>query len=143
MKKKLLLVLLSIISALAIAFGITGCADGSENSTENKWGNVFTIEAAYAEATDLGYSGSLEEFIKSISGKDGTNGANGADGIGISTIEIVSESLVLTLTDGTAINLGNVKGEKGDDGVSPTLRINTSDNTWEVSYDGGNNWLSL
>ena len=34
-----------------------------------------------AKAQDLGFEGSLEEFIALISGKDGENGIDGKDGI--------------------------------------------------------------
>lgn len=50
--------------------------------------------------------------------KDGEDGANGADGVGITNVEIDAEgNLVLTMTNGTTLNAGNVKGEKGDTGV--------------------------
>lgn len=34
-------------------------------------------------------------------------------------------------------------GEAGQDGVTPQLRINSSTNFWEVSYDQGSTWTSL
>ena len=35
------------------------------------------------------------------------------------------------------------KGEKGDTGITPELRINAETNEWEVSYDRGATWTSL
>lgn len=117
MKKKILSAVLAIVSAGCLGVGLTACnRDGGD--TGDKWGSVYTVEAAYAEASTLGYGGTLEEFIASISGKDGTNGTNG---VGISKIEIVADNLKVTLTDGTVLELGSVKGatgEKGDDGDS-------------------------
>lgn len=49
-------------------------------------------------------------------GRNGTNGKNGKDGL---------------------------NGFDGKDGVTPQLRINSSNNEWEVSYDNGSNWKSL
>lgn len=52
----------------------------------------------------------------------GGTGTNGKDGTGIQTVKLVNYELIVTLTDGTKINLGNVrgadgvKGDKGDKG---------------------------
>ena len=35
-----------------------------------------------------------------------------------------------------------LKGQNGVDGVTPQMNINTTTNFWEVSYDGGNTWVS-
>lgn len=71
----------------------------------------------------------------------GGTGTSGKDGTGIQTVKLVNYELIVTLTDGTKINLGNVrgadgvkgdKGDKGDpgqdgakgaDGVSPTVEV--------------------
>lgn len=51
-------------------------------------------------------------------GKDGINGVDGKDGVGVSKAEISADGiLTITLTDGKVINVGNVKGEKGDPSV--------------------------
>ena len=39
--------------------------------------------------------------------------------------------------------LATIKGEKGDKGITPQLRINENTNEWEVSYDNGTTWTSL
>lgn len=126
MKRKLIIVLLSLVCALCLAFGLFACygtsnsgtSSGSEQTGGNtddsgetvdgtesdSWSNgVYTLKTAYAEAQDLGYSGTLEEFIDLISGDDGT------DGIGILDIEINSSGeLVIYLTDSTSKNLGKI-----------------------------------
>ncbi len=77
-------------------------------------------------------------------------GENGNDGVGISSAEVnESGNLIITLTDGSELDLGQIKGEdgqKGEDGkngVTPQIRINPTDETWEVSYDNGATWESL
>ncbi len=91
---------------MTCAFSFTACAnddsssDGTDGKTEQEWGEVYNITAAYAKAVSLGYTGTLEEFIESISGKDGT---------GILKAEINSEGyLILTLTDLSTVNCGQV-----------------------------------
>jgi len=82
MKRKFLTLIVAAVTALTCIFGFTACANGNGENTdgsgandggtrEEVWGEVYTIKAAYAKATSLGYTGSLEEFIETISGKDG------------------------------------------------------------------------
>ena len=109
MKKKFLTVVLTLICAITFAFGFTACENSSDSA--DKWGNVYTVEAAYAAAKDLGYNGTLEEFIENISGKDGK------DGIGITEALINKDGeLIIVLSNGTTKNLGNVIGKDGVDG---------------------------
>jgi len=58
-----------------LSFAFTGCDLFPKQKTE--WGDEYTMSAAYAKATELGYTGTLDEFIAAISGKDGTAGADG------------------------------------------------------------------
>ena len=54
---------------------------------------------------------------KGDAGLNGTDGKDGKDGTGINNIEISNDgNLLITLTNGTSLNLGNIKGEKGDKG---------------------------
>ncbi len=55
--------------------------------------------------------------INGTDGKDGVNGEDGKDGVGIADVAIVEGRLVLTLSNGTVIDLGNIKGEDGKDGA--------------------------
>ena len=78
-------------------------------------GDASALEAAYEKAVELGYSGSLDDFISEIRGKDGIdgtdgkNGANGADGKGILSVGLNAQNeLIVEYTDGTSTNLGNV-----------------------------------
>ena len=110
MKRKILFKIISVVTLLACGMGFAACEFGNADNSA-AWGSVYTIETAYAEAQELGYSGSLEQFIKSISGEDGK------DGIGIFSTGINAYGeLIVTLTDRTEINLGKVVGNNGKDG---------------------------
>ncbi|MCD8309292.1 MAG: InlB B-repeat-containing protein, partial [Clostridia bacterium] len=116
MKRKIVIILLSIMSVVCLALGVSAC-NGNE-STGTDWENgIYTVYTAYAEAQSLGYNGSLEDFISSITGSDGKDGTNGTNGIGISNIEINADGeLIITLTDDNYFNLGVVNGVNGNDG---------------------------
>ena len=78
---------------------------------------------------------------------DGDGIVSDKDSLGILKVKINSDSeLIITYTDGTTVNLGVVVGEDGKDGkdgITPKLRINSSTNEWEVSYDNGSTYTSL
>lgn len=38
--------------------------------------------------------------------------------------------------------LASIKGDKGEDGISPKVRINETTNYWEISTDNGTTWTS-
>ena len=155
MKRNLLLVLLAIILVGSLA--LVAC-DQTDN---DGWGTVFTYETAYAEAQELGYTGTLQDFIDSIKGKDGANGIDGKDGVGIKSVLVNEQGkLVVTLTNDIVIDCGTVQGPQGEtgpqgpqgnpgkdgedgaDGITPQLKIG-EDNYWYISYDNGATWASL
>ncbi len=128
MKKKFL----TLLMALACTLGITGMVAckkdvAYDDSSQEKWGTVYTVQAAYAEAQFLGYEGTLDDFIRSISGKDGVDGkdgedgkdgVDGEDGVGISSVTHNEDgTLTIHYTDGTSINVGKIDGKDGKDGV--------------------------
>ncbi len=97
MRKKLFAYLFAIF-ALSATAGLAACVN--EKTGENL-GERFSYQIAYAQAQELGYEGSLEEFIATISGKDGD---------GISTVVINDKGeLIITLASGREINAGKVK----------------------------------
>lgn len=52
--------------------------------------------------------------INGINGSDGNNGKNGQDGVGIANVTVSNEgALSVTLTNGTVLDLGNIKGADG------------------------------
>ena len=129
MKRKFLIALLTTIAAAALAFGLSACTNNAETESPDEWGNVYTISAAYAEAQELGYTGSLEEFIAAISGKDGTDGD---DGTGITKAEVnEAGNLIIYFSDGTSTDLGSIRGENGKDGDDGTSILKT-----EINEDG-------
>ena len=93
--KKCILLILSVIFLCSL-ISIFACNNSS--SQEKKW-EIVTV---YAEAKELGYEGSLDEFIELISGKDG---------LGIKKVEIVNGDLLITYTDESSINLGKIRDE--------------------------------
>lgn len=109
MKKGLCALVLAGLCVASAAFG--GCGKDGGNS-----GNAdYNYNTVYAQAVELGYTGSLEDFIALISGKDGKDGVNGKDGVGIEKVEIVNGELIITYTNGGTINLGKIGGaENGE-----------------------------
>ena len=74
-----------------------------------------------AEGNVIVYYSDDPEFgvvIGKIVAKDGAPGADGKDGIGVQYIKKTDDgNLIFILTDGTEIDIGNIKGDIGLDGV--------------------------
>lgn len=95
------------------------------------------------------------------SGGTGTKGDKGDAGVGVSSIRLVNYELIITLTDETVHNLGNVRGEKGaqgekgadgingtngtngTDGVSPTVSVTETTNGHTVAITDVNGTQSF
>ena len=77
------------------------------------------------------------------SGGTGTKGDKHDTGVGVSSIKLVNYELIITLTDGTVHNLGNVRGEKGKDGVSPTVSVTETTNGHTVAITDANGTQSF
>lgn len=127
MRRKILTALLTTLAAAACALGLAACKtdptdsqspsgqtsssdiSAPADSSAPQWGDVYTVEAAYEKASELGYAGSLEEFIQMISGKDGQDGVDGKDGMdgrGIREVSVNQKGeLVIAFTDGTSVTL--------------------------------------
>lgn len=78
------------------------------------------------KAIDLSGYITKKQLSDALEGVTGGTGVKGDDGVGISNVELVNYELIVTLSDGTEHNLGNVRGEKGADGtngVSPTITV--------------------
>ena len=132
MKRKLLLAALLSVATAACAAGFAACG-GFDNTDADKphgeehltWGEVYTISAAYDKAQELGYTGTLEEFIEAISGKDGApgrdgqdgqDGQNGEDGLSAYEIYIKYHPEYEGTEEEWIENLKGAQGEKGDKG---------------------------
>ena len=108
MKRKLVITLCAAAAAICTAVGLAACGGGNAAEDRPVWGEEYTLSAAYEQARQLGYTGSLEDFIAAVSGKDGT---------GILSAEVTADGeLIITLTAETQLNAGKVSGEDGKDG---------------------------
>ena len=93
-------------------------------------------------------------------GKDGADGKDGKDGANGKDAQMPNITVELDPADGNyywklngewlkdpngtrirANGINGADGKDGADGVSPQVRINES-GIWEVSYDGGQTWIS-
>ena len=125
MKKGLWKGFLIAAAALTLGAGLAfaGC-NAQPDSTD-------AVSEVYARAVELGYDGTLEEFLAQLRGEDGKDGApgkdgadgapgkDGEDGVGIVGAYVDNNGdLIIVLTDGTARNCGTVRGEDGKDGAN-------------------------
>ena len=87
------------------------------------------VNIIYAEAVDLGYDGTLEEFLSTI---------KGTEGVGISDVYIDAEGrLFVLLTDDTLLEVGEVKGKDGVDGVGIVDIVKNSNDEIIVTLSNG------
>ena len=100
-------------------------------------------KSAYAIAVDKGYGGSEEEWLASLAGTKGDKGDQGDRG------DTGPQGEKGDKGDTGAQGEKGDQGDKGDtgeagaDGVTPLFRINSATNEWEISYNNGENWISL
>ena len=107
--------------------------------------------SAYEVAVINGFSGTEEEWLATLKGKQGEQGPQGEPGF-VEFEELTDEQKeMLRGPQGIQGEKGEkgdtgAKGDNGDDGadgITPQLRINDTTNMWEVSYDNGTTWESL
>ena len=92
MKKKLIIIVVLVLSCFLV-----GCELFNPHKNEPQY-------KIYEMAKEVGYEGTYEEWLNTIRGIDGTS---------IVKVELDQDSnLVITLSNGEVINVGNVKGEK-------------------------------
>ena len=109
--RKVLAVFLSLALLCGSTIALSACGESGGGGETQQW----TFGTVYAQAQELGYAGSLEEFIAQISGKDGQDGE---DGVGVDSLTVDGNgNLIVSLSDGRQINCGIVRGEKGDAGA--------------------------
>ncbi len=102
-------------------------------------GRVLNLGSVKGEKGDKGDTGTAgKDGVNGVDGKDGTNGTDGkdgADGVGISSVRITDQgALTVTLTNGTVLNLGNIRGA---DGIGITACRVTADGELELTYTDG------
>ncbi len=131
------------------------------NSTTNEW------EVSYDNGTTwspLGVKATGADGADGQDGSDGTDGNDGDDGITPQLrINSNTNEWEVSYDNGTTWSPLGVKatgadgadgadgqdgangtdGNDGNDGITPQLRINSTTNEWEVSYDNGTTWSSL
>lgn len=111
---------------LAVANGYDGSVD--------EWLTSLKGKSAYDIAVENGYKGTEKEWVKSVE-------ANGKQKqAGISTAKFNdSGDLMITLTDGTRINVGQVAGSDGKDGTNGKDGVNgTNGANGKNGVDGKN-----
>jgi hypothetical protein len=87
-----------------------------EQGIQGIQGNVGA-QGAQGIQGNVGPQGSTgAQGAQGIQGNTGTNGTNGQNGIGVSTAAVTSGNLIITLSDATQINAGNVVGPQGPQG---------------------------
>lgn len=93
MERKLSTKVLTIVLTIVCAFGVFGCKHNTVPETPSRWEQGdHTLDSAYEQATRLGYTGSLDEFLNAIQGKDG---------VGIESVELNDDGeLVVRDTNG-------------------------------------------
>jgi len=138
--KKALLLLITLLLALALCAcsntpsgGNSGNGGEGGNSGEGFDPNRVSFTSAYNRAKNLGFEGTLDEFIELISGKDG---ADGKDGVSVVSVQVNEDGkLIVQLSDNTTVDCGKVvgkDGKDGKDGVTPTIEI-SEDGYWVIN----------
>ena len=139
MNKKIWNKVLAIIVAIVLVIGISaGTAILVDKKSVPAMTTVENGLSAYELAVQYGYEGTVQEWLESLNGKsayeiakeNGYTGTEtewttslkataGKDGVGIKTAAFSdSNELLITLTDGTVLNLGVADGLNGKDGAN-------------------------
>ena len=93
------------VQKIAVALLVIGLALGASAGCAEGEKPLSAQEKVYVQARELGYDGTLEEFLRLVAGKDGANGKDGAS-VSAATVNEKGE-LIVTLTDGTIVNYDN------------------------------------
>lgn len=149
-KKQTIKKALTVVTSLAVVIAISICSAVIIHDKRSKNAVTTSVEnglSAYELAVQYGYKGTVQEWLNSLNGKsayeiaqdNGYSGSEsdwantlkataGKDGVGIKTATFNADGqLVITLSDNTAINLGNAVGANGKDGVNGTNGTNGQD----------------
>ena len=78
MKRKILITLLSVMATICCVFVLVAC---DQTEADKSVQEITNVAQAYNVATELGYDGTLEQFIATLRGKDGLDGVDGKDGV--------------------------------------------------------------
>ncbi len=154
--QKVLLAVLSIILMTGIAFFMANVVHN--NSSQPTSSKVKNGLSAYELAVEQGYKGNLNDWLKSLDGKSAfeiakENGYSGTEKEWNKAVANVSNQnksvitnagfnkngdFILTLLDGTDVNVSNVSNSKGKDGTdgknAQTVKTVQTEKTAEVSH---------
>lgn len=153
--QKVLLAVLSIILMTGIAFFMANVVHN--NSSQPTSSKVKNGLSAYELAVEQGYKGDLNDWLKSLDGKSAfeiakENGYSGTEKEWNKAVANVSKQnksvitnagfnkngdFILTLLDGTDVNVSNVSNSKGKDGRSITLASVNSEGQLVITYSDG------
>lgn len=159
--QKVLLAVLSIILMTGIAFFMANVVHN--NSSQPTSSKVKNGLSAYELAVEQGYKGNLNDWLKSLDGKSAfeiakENGYSGTEKEWNKAVANVSNQnksvitnagfnkngdFILTLLDGTDVNVSNVSNSKGKDGAngkdgrSITLASVNSEGQLVITYSDG------
>ena len=102
MNKRVVSVLALIAALLVGSLCLAACGDENTDT-------VYTMEAAYEKAYDLGYEGSIDEFKASVNDKREQSGKKENDFLEIKNIALNAEfELIIVYVNALTINLGVV-----------------------------------
>lgn len=132
---KVVCVVIAVLLMIGIAFIVANYVH--KNNALPASAEVKNGLSAYELAVEQGYNGSLEEWLKSLDGKSAyeiaaDNGYSGTEDEWNKAIANISQNnvtiknaefskdgdLIITLSDGTTINVGKVAGSDGKDGAN-------------------------
>ena len=132
--KKIIAIVVAVVLVIGLAAGTAIIVDKLVEPASTTIKNGLS---AYELAVQYGYEGTVQEWLDSLNGKsayevakeNGYTGTEtewtaslqataGKDGVGIKTAAFSKNNeLLITLTDGTVLNLGVANGLNGKDGV--------------------------
>ena len=93
--------------------------------------NIALTPGPKGDTGDTGPAGS-----DGTNGVDGTNGIDGADGVSVTNAALnINDDLIITLSNSTSINVGNVRGPQGPAGQDGVDGINGIDGTSYTDID--------
>lgn len=78
-------------------------------------GNVISLAGSSVDLTDILVSGT--DGQNGVNGTNGVDGADGQDGVSVSSATVIGNNLLITLSDGTPLDAGNVRGPQGPQGI--------------------------
>lgn len=107
----------------------------------DKEGLDYLIDQLDKRYSTTGEGGSVEIDLTDYYNKEEVdnlvaNAGDGEDGVGIQSVQLVDYELIVTLTDGTQTNLGNIRGEQGEKGADGTMTFSDLTDEQKESLKG-------